>query len=48
MFLIIIIINACLITLILYHLLEGYINKFDDKLDILRTKIKLIFPNIEF
>ncbi|CAD8151814.1 unnamed protein product [Paramecium pentaurelia] len=48
MFLIIAIINTCLIALILYHLLEGYINKFDDKLDIVRTKIKSIFPNIEF
>ncbi|CAD8143908.1 unnamed protein product [Paramecium octaurelia] len=48
MFLIIIIINACLIALILFHLLEGYINKFDDKLDIVRNKIKLKFPNIDF
>ncbi|CAD8060588.1 unnamed protein product [Paramecium sonneborni] len=48
MFLIIIIINTLLIILILYHLLEGYINQFDDKLDVVRTKFKLKFPNIEF
>ncbi|CAD8146912.1 unnamed protein product [Paramecium pentaurelia] len=48
MFLIIAIINSLLIVLILYHLFEGYINQFDDKLDILRTKFKQMFPNIEF
>ncbi|CAD8140909.1 unnamed protein product [Paramecium octaurelia] len=48
MFLVIAIINSLLIVLILYHLFEGYINQFNDKLDIVRTKFKQMFPNIEF
>lgn len=46
MFIIIGILNAYLILLILYHLFEGYLEKFDDKLDTIRIKIKSLYPNL--